>query len=343
MTNATPDQSDYDERYFQTGLGLPYNESEPHWARFFGDVADHIVAQLAPRSVLDAGCAKGFLVAALARRGVDAVGVDVSEYAVAAAVEGAQGRLRIQSLTEDLGGRWDLVTCIEVLEHMTPSDTQLAIDRICATTDRVLLSSTPHDFVEPSHVNVRPVSTWVSWFAARGFFRRTDLDLSFLSPWALVFERRALTASDVAYFYEVEMAPLREEVAVKRAALLESERRVSGLIAELSTARELGADTDATDVEPRYDVDRVVSLIDQVIGLRAELAEERYHHELALEAAGANADNRLKELVANAQQAEDRASAAERRLAEILGSRSWRRQTVQLPVAFLRRTLRKKA
>ena len=73
------------------------------------------------------------------------MGVDVSEYAVASAVEGAQGRLRVQSLTEDLGGQWDLVTCIEVLEHMTPPDTQLAIDRICATTDRVLLSSTPHD------------------------------------------------------------------------------------------------------------------------------------------------------------------------------------------------------
>ena len=330
-SDISPEPSDYDERYFQTGLGLPYDESEPHWPRFFGEIAEHIVDQLAPATVLDAGCAKGFLVAAFAERGVDATGIDISKYAVEAAVEGAQGRLRVQSLTEPLEGHWDLVTCIEVLEHMVPTDTQQAIDNICAVSNRVLFSSTPHDFQEPSHVNVKPVATWVSWFAARGFFRRTDLDLSYISPWATLFERRALTAADVAYLYEVEIAPLREEVTVKRGELLEAERRIGLLLADLDEARGPAP----TELEGRYDIDRVLSLIDQVIGLQAEMAEQRYRHDLALWATVEDADAQRKDL-------EARAIGSETRVAEVLASRSWRiGQALLRPAAPLRWLLRK--
>ena len=64
---------------------MPYEEE--NWRQFFGGVADAIVAQLAPKTVLDAGCAKGFLVAALRERGVDASGFDLSEVAIAEAPE----------------------------------------------------------------------------------------------------------------------------------------------------------------------------------------------------------------------------------------------------------------
>ncbi len=265
MTTPEPevgtDQRDYDERYYDEGFGLRYDESEPHWANFFGGVADNIIRQLDPASVLDAGCAKGFLVAALADRGVDASGVDISEYAVEQAVSGAKGRVRSGSLIEPLNGRWDLVTCIEVLEHMSPAETQLAIDNICSVTDRVLLSSTPYDFDEPSHINVRPVATWAQWFAQRGFFRRTDLDASYITSWTIVFERRPLTASDVVYLYEVEQVPLREEAAKKRSALLEMERHMGEVLAARAdepdraalVARAVAAESRAAAAEQRVD------------------------------------------------------------------------------------------
>ena len=49
---------------------------------FFGTIADQVVAEIKPRRVLDVGCAKGFLVEALRDRGVEAFGIDVSEYAI---------------------------------------------------------------------------------------------------------------------------------------------------------------------------------------------------------------------------------------------------------------------
>lgn len=261
---------DYDERYFRSGLGLPYDESEPHWKRFFGEVADNLVRQLHPRKTLDVGCAKAFLVAALLERGVDAWGVDISDYAISAAVEAARERVMVHDLSQPLDGHYDLIICIEVLEHMAPTDTQKAMDNICAVADRIFFSSTPYDYAEPTHVNLHPTATWVAWFAQRGFFRRTDLDLSYLSPWAMVVERRDLQAADVAYLYETELAPLREEVVGKRQALLEAERQVEEV-------------SDGPSPSDLVNVERVLALTDEVIGLRAEMAEAQYRTDRLLQ------------------------------------------------------------
>ena len=330
-----PLASDYDRRYYQSGLGPPYEESEPHWTHFFGQVADEIVRQLSPRTALDAGCATGFLVAALAERGVEASGVDISDYAVKAAVSGAKGRIRVQSLTDPLDGWWDLVVCIEVLEHMPSLDIQAAIDNICNCTDRVLFSSTPHDFSEPSHINVKPVATWISWFAQRGFFRRSDIDTSFLSPWAGVLERRARSVVELAFDYETELAPLREEILAKRSALLDANREIGDLRDRLLSGRGIVYDTDEQFQSP----ERVLSLIDEVIGLQTELAELRYQHdrELAtLHAAEAQFDLSLNEL-------NRRAEAAEARVSGLLSSRSWQLgQQLAKPLHLFRSRIRRR-
>lgn len=284
-TPLSTTREDYAESYFRTGLGPPYGASEPHWARFFDAVTEQLLSHLPVATALDAGCAKGFLVEALLRHGVDAWGVDVSDYAIAEAAEGIRERIRVHDLTKPLTGRWDIVTCIEVIEHMAPPDAQRAIDNITAVTDLVLLSSTPHDFAEATHVNVHPLQDWAEWFAARGFYRRTDVDLSALSPWAVVFERRLLSPPAVVRLYEAELAPLREEVIVKRQALLEAERRLeSERRLERQTANpeeSAPAEDDASSPAALACIDRVLALTDQVIGLQAELAEARYRRDLA--------------------------------------------------------------
>ena len=330
-SGAEPVGDDYDRRYYLHGLGLPYVESEPHWKRFFGEVADGIIRQLSPGTVLDAGCATGFLVAALAERGVDSSGVDISTYAVEHAVSGAEGRLQVRTLGETLGGPWDLITCIEVLEHLPVSDVQTAIDNICSATDRIVFSSTPHDFAEASHVSVKPTAIWVEWFGERGFFRGTDLDLSYLSPWALVLERRSLSPAQVAHAYETELEPLREEVVAKRAELLAASRRLGELETALRGGRGLLSDHDPAFIS----ADRVLGLLDQIIGLRAELAEAKYQQDRTLRVARA-------EMRRSMQEAQDRALASEQRVEEVLSSRSWRLgQAVIRPARGLGRVLRR--
>jgi SAM-dependent methyltransferase len=129
---AAPDER-YGPHYFATALGpVPYDRTQPEWLRFFGTIADRIVAEIRPRRVLDVGCAKGFLVEALRDRGVEAFGIDVSRYAIGEVRDDVKPFCRVASVLDPLEGPYDLITCIEVLEHLDEADGARAIAHICA-------------------------------------------------------------------------------------------------------------------------------------------------------------------------------------------------------------------
>lgn len=265
-TGARTGAADYSAAYYLGAhLGPPYSYDEPHWKEFFGDVADTIVATLAPTSAYDAGCAIGLLVRALVERGVDARGGDISEFAVSGAPEGLRERLEVKNLVEPLDGRYDLITCIEVLEHMSSGDARKAIANLCAATDVILFSSTPEDFREATHVNVRPPAAWAADFAQHGFFRRTDVDASFLSPWAVVFARDTVSAVEAVHRYETILTPVWREVHEKRQMLLDTQR-------ELDRVREM---PDAERAELRAQVSRAETERDAAVAERNRALAER--------------------------------------------------------------------
>ena len=65
------------------------------------------------------------------------------------------------SVADPIEGRYDLVTCIEVLEHMPEAEAIRAIAAMTKATDRILFSSSPSDFNEPTHVNVHRAIYWL--------------------------------------------------------------------------------------------------------------------------------------------------------------------------------------
>jgi 2-polyprenyl-3-methyl-5-hydroxy-6-metoxy-1,4-benzoquinol methylase len=79
-------------------------------------IVDAVVAR-GPRRVLDLGCGEGWLMRALAERGIEAVGLDVSMELVVAAEETGGGRYRCCSYDEVIedptraGGPYDAVVC----------------------------------------------------------------------------------------------------------------------------------------------------------------------------------------------------------------------------------------
>lgn len=56
--------------------------------------------------------------------------------------------LRVASITDPLPQRYDLITCIEVVEHLVPTLATEAMATIYAATDDVLFTSTPFDYGE---------------------------------------------------------------------------------------------------------------------------------------------------------------------------------------------------
>jgi SAM-dependent methyltransferase len=278
-------------RWYYDSYTVPYDDND-HWQRFFGQVADAIVTQLAPKTVLDAGCAKGFLVAALRERGVEAHGFDLSEVAIAHAPEAARPYVRVGSLTEPIDGQYDLITCIEVIEHLDPADADRAVSTLAGASSRVLLSSTPADRDEPTHVNVQPPERWAQLFAANGMFRDVRHDASYLSPWAVLFKRAVdRTVPELVFDYERAWAQLRAETIEQRTGMLELQHQLEGRSRH-------GEDPEALRKE-------ILRLRDLVVGTEGQLGVAR---------------GQIAELTANL----DRYANVEDRLNAVLQSRSWR-------------------
>jgi hypothetical protein len=228
MIAAVPDGSAFNEYYYRHCCGQPYERNET-WLRFFGLVADRIVADITPRQVLDAGCARGLLVETLRDRGVDARGVDLSSFAIASVSEALRPFCAQGSIAEPFGRRFDLIVCIEVLEHMPADEADRAIANFAAHTDDVLFSSTPFDYREPTHINVRMPEDWAEAFARHGFYRDVDFDASFITKWAVRFTRRSVAAPRLVRDYERRFWQARAAEHDARAYSLELQQRLDAV------------------------------------------------------------------------------------------------------------------
>jgi 2-polyprenyl-6-hydroxyphenyl methylase/3-demethylubiquinone-9 3-methyltransferase len=116
-------------------------------------------APLANAEVLDVGCGGGILAEALARAGARVTGIDLSGAALATAElhaleSGVPVRYRLASaeaLAEELPARFDVVTCMEMLEHVPdPASVVGALARLVRPGGSVFVSTlnrTPQAFL----------------------------------------------------------------------------------------------------------------------------------------------------------------------------------------------------
>jgi methyltransferase family protein len=204
------DASPFDAYYFRHCCGQPYERNDT-WLNFFGGIADVIVRMIAPRTVLDAGCAMGFLVEGLRQRGVEAWGLDVSEYAIDRVIPDIRPYCSVGSVTLPLNRKYDLIVCIEVLEHLTAREGVQAIENFCDHSEDVLFSSTPLDYKEATHFNVQPPEYWAELFAHQRFFRDVDFDASFITDWAMRFRLVRDPFTRVVREYERKFWQLHKE------------------------------------------------------------------------------------------------------------------------------------
>jgi len=186
-TLGHPYSRDYFENYATAFGRMPYDRQCKHWLEFFGAIAERVVKEIRPKKAIDVGCAKGFLVETLRDRGVEAYGIDISEYAISEVRPEIRAYCRAASAVDSLNDQYDLVFCIEVLEHLNEEEGKQAVANICRSTGDVLFSSIPGCFEEPTHINVQPRSYWIQMFAEHGFHLDVDFDASFIAPHAMRF------------------------------------------------------------------------------------------------------------------------------------------------------------
>lgn len=175
----------HDQAYFDSYGPHPYGH--PYWMQFFDYIAREIFRAYCPQYAMDIGCAFGYLVERLRVRGIEAWGIDTSEYALSQATDKVRKFLDLASGADPLPRRYDLITCIEVVEHMPPEMALATIENICTHADSVLFSSTPDDIYTETHINVQPADHWMTTFAKYGM--KPGRIAGFLAPHALWFER----------------------------------------------------------------------------------------------------------------------------------------------------------
>ena len=229
-TVATDYGADYYGHYAADGVSY---ERNAFWLDFFRKIADRLIEDFQPKTALDAGCAIGLLVEALRDRGVDAEGVDFSEFAVTHSRDDIRPFLRVGSITEPLTKRYDLITCFEVVEHMPREEADRAIANLCGSTDEIILTSTPMHFRDPTHTNIHPQEYWTERFARQGFIRDVDYDGAYIAPWAARYRRSSAPIHRVIADYDRAYSRMLHELQERHAVVVDQMREITAQQARL--------------------------------------------------------------------------------------------------------------
>ncbi len=167
----------YDEGYYHgTNSGYPvagYESAHASWRHW----VEHLATSYGGRW-LDLGCAYGFLVGEARAGGFDAVGVDVSAYALSRAsidTPDASGRLT-RGCIETLpfaDETFDVVSAFDVLEHLVDPQRALPEIRRVLRPGGALVGATPDpvffDGHEETHFSEFPPSYWIEALIRLGF------------------------------------------------------------------------------------------------------------------------------------------------------------------------------
>jgi len=160
----------YTEGYYGESAGAPvaldigtaeYTRTATH-----ADEGAYLVWRFLPvRRTLDVGCAFGFFVEAERELGLDATGVDVSQYALDRAALGARGHVRYGNLLHRLPfgrGAFECVSLFETLEHLPPEVVPRALREVRRMTTKYVIATIPSFGPNPNgpggwfDVKVRP-------------------------------------------------------------------------------------------------------------------------------------------------------------------------------------------
>lgn len=194
----------YNKNYYDYHFGsIPYEREQPVWRNFFNTLAKTIIERFHPVRVMDVGCAKGFLVEHLRDGGVEAYGIDISSYAISEVRPDIKPYCHVATAMQPLEEYYDLITCIEVAEHLAEEEGRQLIKNICQHTDEVLFSSTATDFDDPTHINVQPPQYWKAFFAEHDFYPALHFEPNFGIPHAIHFRSARKSSLDVAVFSNI--------------------------------------------------------------------------------------------------------------------------------------------
>ena len=121
-----------------------YNFDKEFW-RF---LVEDLIKMYRPLRVLDIGCANGCLVECFLDYKVETYGIDISGYILSKASDHVRPFLRQLDINSETipfsNGYFDLITCLDVLEHISLLDHALLEIRRCLSKNGILFVKIPN-------------------------------------------------------------------------------------------------------------------------------------------------------------------------------------------------------
>lgn len=167
------DSEFYNKEYFD-GTGSKSNYTGYTHIKEFIQRAHFIQKKFSPKTVLVLGCAKGYLVEDLRKLGIEALGIDISSYAINHSPKVIRKFLTIGNIRNlPYSGKFDVIVSHDVLEHIPEEDVEKVIENI----HRVCRQYTLHGFEfekddrDLSHVNIQKPEYWIEKFTQDNLFQ----------------------------------------------------------------------------------------------------------------------------------------------------------------------------
>jgi len=168
----------YSAEYFAHTVETAAVESSP-------DIAQAIVADFAPRSVVDVGCGTGALLDAMRAHGCDVFGYEYSK----AAIEYCRKRNlpveRFDVEKDQVAGarRCDVVVSMEVAEHLPAAVAERYVAMLAGLAPVVVFTAAIPGQGGNDHVNEQPHEYWIEKFSAHGFVLDRDTTQRWRADW----------------------------------------------------------------------------------------------------------------------------------------------------------------
>jgi len=159
---------------------------------FCRQIAQKIKSTLSPLSVINIGYDLGFLVQSLRDIGIEAYSIDISKNNNSKITDDIKPYSPIGSDSNllSIAKKYDLITCIGVLERLPEEEVIKAIQNMIRYSDTILLSSFPGNSENPEYINIQPPEYWVSIFGKFGYALDLSYNSSLIWPHDFLFRKR---------------------------------------------------------------------------------------------------------------------------------------------------------
>jgi SAM-dependent methyltransferase len=152
----------YDTHFYEYNVGIARRAALV--------VCPYLFRTLRPASVLDVGCGRGGWLAEWQELGVRVRGLDRPEVSNSGLLFSPDCfEPRNLNASQDVAGWFDLVECMEVVEHLEPDSARRLIEALGKTSDIILFSAAPPGQGGENHINEQPYEYWRTLWNDLGF------------------------------------------------------------------------------------------------------------------------------------------------------------------------------